>query len=201
MADKIDSQLIRRSLKIALVFQIGWVITGLIFSLFGAKVSWVLLVANMLTLWAPALFMIVTRLNLSDKFQVGFAIFITASSLIGSALGGYGGIPNWDTIVHVYSGTMLAWFGFIIATNAEVSIKKPLPLWFKNTVAFMTPLAFAAVWEIYEYASDVFLGTTMQAGGLQDTIIDMLAAFIGATVALIISILWFGNQRNRSQKK
>lgn len=182
---------LKHSLIIALFFQIAWVITGLLFVAYGSTVNWGLLAANLLTLWAPLLFILVTRHNLSDGFQIGFAIFITASSLIGSSLGGYASIPNWDTIVHVYSGTLLAWFGFIIAGMAQNSVSKPIPLWFKNVVAFMTPLAFAAVWEIYEYMSDQFWGTTMQAGGLEDTIIDMLAAFIGAAVALVISTLWY----------
>jgi len=192
-----NTQPLRRSLIIALLFQIAWVLTGIIFSLSGAYVSWILLIANMLTLWAPALFILITKSNLSDGFQIGFGIFITASSLIGSALGGYGFIPNWDTIVHIYSGTLLAWFGFVIAGMAEKSIKKSLPLWFKNVVAFMTPLAFAAAWEIYEFMSDVFLGTTMQAGGLQDTIVDMVAALLGASVALIASTLWFWKHGNK----
>lgn len=197
MARRMNSQHLRRSLFIALLFQIAWVLTGVLFALLGATVSWALLIANLLTLWAPAALMYVTRMQLSDGFQIGFAAFITASSLVGSALGGYGSIPNWDTIVHVYSGTLLAWFGFIIANTAERSVKSPLPLWFKNVVAFMTPLAFAAAWEIYEYTSDTLWGTTMQAGGLEDTIVDMLAALIGAVVALIISTLWFARRKAR----
>jgi len=200
MAHGMNTQALRRSLIIAAFFQVAWIVTGLLFTLFGASVSWVLLIANMLTLWAPALLILITRMNLSDGFQIGFAIFITASSLVGSALGGYATIPNWDTIVHVYSGTLLAWFGFVIAGWAEASMKKPLPLWFKNIVAFMTPLALASVWEIYEYASDVFLGTKMQAGGLEDTIVDMVAALLGAGVALIVSTLWYSKHKNRSKK-
>lgn len=198
MAHGMNTQPLRRSLYIALLFQIAWVVTGLVFALSGAMVSWGLLIANLLTLWAPALFMLITRMQLSDGFQIGFAAFITAASFVGSALGGYGAIPNWDTIVHIYSGTLLAWFGFIVANSAEASIKKPLPLWFKNTVAFMTPLAFAAAWEIYEFSSDRLLGTSMQAGGLEDTIVDMLAALLGAVVALIISTIWFVKRRKRN---
>ena len=73
---------------------------------------------------------------------------------------------------------------------AEASIKKTVPLWFKNVVAFMTPMAFAAAWEIYEFMSDKYIGTVMQAGGLEDTIVDMLAALIGAIVAVVVSTAW-----------
>lgn len=190
MAHETTKAYVRRSLLIALAFQIGWILTGLIFTLAGASVSWVLLIANLVTLWAPAAFILVTRSDLSSGFQIGYAVFITGASLVGSALNGYAVIPNWDTIVHVHSGVLLAWFGYIIVAKAELSIKKPLPLWLKNTVMFMTPLAFAAVWEIYEYVSDMVLGTTMQAGGLQDTIVDMTAALIGGSVALLVSTAW-----------
>ncbi len=191
MAYNTITQSVRRSLQIALIFQVAWVITGLLFTVFGANVGWGLLLANLLTLWAPAAYIFITRTNLSDGFQIGFGVFITASSLIGSALSGYAVIPNWDTIVHIYSGTLLAWFGFVIATNAELSIKRALPIWFKNAVAVMTPLAFASVWEIYEFMSDTYIGTTMQAGGLEDTIIDMIAALLGAVIAVVASSIWF----------
>lgn len=197
-ASRIDINYLRRSLSIALLFQIVWVISGLLLAITGGEVKWGLLIANLLTLWAPVLFTLVTRIELSDGFQIGYAVFITAASLVGSALGGYGSIPNWDTIVHIYSGTLLAWFGFVVANNAEKSINTPLPLWFKNVVAFMTPLAFAAAWEIYEFVSDTLWGTTMQAGGLEDTIVDMLAAFLGAVVALIVSSIWFSRRSNRN---
>ena len=135
---------IRRALAIALVFQVAWLVTGLIFMLVDAPVLWVLLIANLFTLWVPALFILVTRSSLPESFQIGFAVFITSSSLLGSSLDVYGAFLSWDTIVHVYSGVLLAWFGFILVGKVRVPKGVSLPLWFKNTVAFMTPLAFAA---------------------------------------------------------
>lgn len=180
---------VKQSLLIALYIQIAWVAAGLLFGAMGTQVQWGLLLANLLTLWAPAAFILVTRMSLPPSFQYGFAAFITGASLIGSALGGYAAIPNWDTYVHVYSGTMLAWLGYILVGQAA-SKAKSLPLWLMNVFAFMTPLAFAALWEIYEYTSDQLWGTTMQAGGLEDTIVDMAAALVGASVALIAASLW-----------
>jgi len=195
MAQRMKAHAIRHSLFIALLFQIAWITSGVLCALSGMDVRWGLLIANLFTLWVPALFILLTHSTLSVKFQVGFAVFITTSSLIGSALGGYGLIPNWDTLVHVYSGILLAWFGFIVANKVELSIKKELPLWFKNAVALMTPLAFAAVWEMYEYTSDTLWGTAMQAGGLEDTIVDMQAALVGAVIALVVSSIWFLKRR------
>lgn len=195
MADVPYKQYFTRSLIIALIFQIAWVVTGLLFTLFGANVNWSLLIVNLLTLWAPMAFIFVTKANLSEAFQVGFGIFITASTLVGSVLGGYAAIPNWDTIVHIYSGTILSWFGYSIASMAETYKNVSFPIWFKNTIALMTPMAFAAAWEIYEYMSDKYFGTVMQAGGLEDTIIDMLAALVGAMIALFVATLWLSRKR------
>ena len=130
--------------------------------------------------------MALTHIKFSYGFQIGFAIFVSVSSLVGSSLGRYAVIPNWDTAVHLYSGVLFAWFGYIIVDHAEELVKKPFPLWFKNIVAAMTPMALAAVWEIYEYTSDMLWGTTMQSGGLEDTIVDMASALLGAALMLII---------------
>ena len=192
---------LKRSLAIALIFQIAWIALGIIAALSGTNVYWLLLVANLFTLWVPVFFTLVTRIQLSARFQVAFAAFISASSLIGSSLGGYASIPHWDTIVHFYSGVLLAWFGLILVVNAEKSIQHSLPHWFKNSVVLMTPVAFSAVWEVYEYMSDMLLGTSMQAGGLGDTVIDMLAGLLGAFVALIVSMLWAVKNKGNSLEK
>lgn len=197
MVHSLITSVLRRSLMIALCFQIAWIITGMLFSMSGVEVRWSLLIGNALTLWLPALIIFFTNLSLSDKFQINFAIFITASSLVGSALDGYGLIANWDTMVHVYSGVLFVWLGFIIGAKVEASIKKPLPLWFKNSTAFMVTMTIAALWEIYEYTSDTYLGTSMQAGGLTDTIVDMSAAFVGALIALVATNMWLILHKNR----
>ncbi len=186
MVQRLNLHYFRRTLGIAASFQVAWLITGLIFTLAGVQVGWGLLIANIFTLWIPLLFTFVTRIELPYRFQISLAIFLTASSLVGSALGGYRFIPLWDTIVHLYSGMVLAWFGFILADDVEGIIKKPLPLWFRNLVAIMVPLAFGTLWEIYEFVSDNTIGTNMQVGGLEDTIVDMSAAVVGAILAIII---------------
>lgn len=177
-----------RSLVITLLFQLLWLLGGVLCTLTGMSVAWTLLIANLLTLWAPALLIKLTGMQLPEAFQINFALFITSSSLIGSSLGGYANIPQWDTIVHIYSGVLLGWFGIIVANQAEKAIKKQFPVWFKGFVAFMTPLGFASLWEIYEYTSDTLWGTSMQAGGLEDTIIDMLAALMGAIIVLVVGV-------------
>ena len=178
---------VRRSLFLALIFQIAWIATGLIALLLGAEVKWPLLFANLLTLWVPALFEFIMKARLPDSLQIHYYLFITASSLVGSALGGYAFIPNWDTIVHIDSGVLLAWLGMYAVRYVEETRDIRFPAWFAAFVILATPLAFAVLWEVYEFMSDLLIHTTMQAGGLEDTIVDMLAALVGGLIAIILA--------------
>lgn len=180
---------LKRSLKLALIFQIAWIIVFIIYALAGNSPSIGLLIVNLLILFAPALIEVVTRTKLPTAFQIHFYIFVTAASFLGSILEFYGSVPNWDTYVHVDSGVLIAWLGLFAVSRAENRAKGQLPKWFGVITAFMVPMALASLWEIYEFASDQILHTTMQAGGLEDTIVDMTAAIIGATIAIGIALL------------
>ena len=181
------SQLIR-SLKLALYFQVSWIVVALIVLMVGGNPGIGLIIAMMLVLWVPAAFELVTGIKLPTAIQVHFHAFITASSIAGSAFGFYALIPHWDSIVHLDSGILLAWFGFYLVRSAEDSVHRAFPLWFSIVVSFATPMALAALWEISEFLSDRFLGTSTQAD-LEDTIVDMAVAVIGAVVAILLA-LW-----------
>jgi hypothetical protein len=181
------NQMLKKSLLFVLPFQIVSLLIGIVAALSGAEDMTIgLLLVIVVTLWAPAALAWVTRVELPFALQVNYFVFIILSSLAGSGLGAYAWIPNWDTYVHAYSGVFLAWLGFFAVQQAEVSMKATAPKWLTIVMGIATALAFAALWEMGEYWSDTTLGTTTQAG-LQDTIVDMVAALIGATLAIILT--------------
>ncbi|MDL0258489.1 hypothetical protein QQO98_10040, partial [Clostridioides difficile] len=49
---------------------------------------------------------------------------------------------------------------------------------------FMFSMGVASLWEIGEFLMDTFVGTTTQAGGLEDTMIDMVDALIGTIITI-----------------
>ena len=177
---------VKRSLKVALIFQIGWLIAAGIGVLAHSSVHVPLVILMMVVLWVPAVLELITHTELPTILKVHFSIFLTAASVAGSAFGVYALIPHWDSVVHAYSGVFLAWFGLFLVQRVQG--KQHIPRWFTIFIAFATPLAFAAVWEICEFMSDTFLHTTTQAG-LQDTILDMLSAGVGALIAVLL-IVW-----------
>lgn len=179
---------LQHSLLIALPFQLAWLVAALVAFLAGGQGNLILVVALVPVLWAPTLLELITKVNLPGVFQLHFHAFVSASAVAGSGLGLYGFVPNWDTIVHAYSGLIFAWLGLFMVRAAEINIKGKLARWFTVLVALAVPLALAVLWELYEYACDVLFGTTMQAGGLEDTIVDMAAAGVGAVIAILIAI-------------
>lgn len=180
---------LRKSLLLALPFQLSWLCVALLVFLAGGAMKFPLILALLPLLWAPTLLELVTKTKLPLLIHLHFHIFITASAVGGSGFGLYAFIPHWDTLVHFYSGIIFAWLGLFTLQAAEQKMHGKFPKWFVVVIALAIPLALAMLWECYEFACDTFFGLTMQAGGLDDTIIDTVAAGVGSAVA-VLGAVW-----------
>jgi putative Mn2+ efflux pump MntP len=196
MTSSIKVSSLKRSLSLALIFQIGWIVTVIIGLLFGKQLNIGLFILLLFTLWAPAALELITRTKFPTVLHVHFSILLTIASFMGSLFGVYALIPHWDSFAHWYSGLLLAWLGLfaVRAVQDKSKGKFSVPRWFSVSVAIVTPLAFAAVWEICEFTSDTYLHTHTQAG-LQDTILDMVSAGVGAIIAVLI-LAWFDRPKS-----
>lgn len=179
---------LQKSLLLALPFQLSWLCAALLVFLAGGAMKFPLILALIPLLWAPTLLELVTKTKLPLVIHLHFHIFITASAVGGTGFGLYGLIPHWDTVVHFYSGVIFVWLGLFALQAAEMKIRGKLPKWFVVVVALAIPLALAMLWECYEFACDKLFGLTMQAGGLDDTIIDSIAAGVGSVVAVLVAV-------------
>jgi len=179
---------LRASALLALPFQVGSVALALVLAALGAEVELPLTFLLILAYWAPLLVELVFRTTLPWPLQVSYLSFIAAGSFAGSALHVYWYLPLWDVLVHFYSGVMLAWLGLLLARRAEEQTGWPLPRWFTLTVTLLTPMAFAAAWEICEFASDIIIGTASQHG-LSDSMTDIIAGTLGGVFAIVLLLL------------
>jgi hypothetical protein len=178
------------TIKLAVMFLLAWLAVAGIYVLIGHPIALALLLVNLPILFVPALLELVTKTKLPIALQINFYIFLTAATFLGSIVGFYGSVPNWDTYVHLYSGVLTGWFGLYVVSHGESHTKAQFPKWFALIASLAVPLAIAALWEVYEYFSDIILNTNMQVGGLDDTMIDTISALIGALIAIAIA-LWF----------
>jgi len=173
---------------LALPFQVGCVLLAVVLSLVGFDVQPWLAALLVPALAAPTLLELVFRTTIPWPLQLHYLLFITAGPFAGSALNLYWWFPEWDTLVHFDSGIMIAWLGMLFVRRAEVRVGEAFPRWFALTVIQLTAMAFAAAWEICEFASDQLIGTVSQHD-LADTMSDILAGTVGGLTAIAVLVL------------
>ncbi|MFT4108525.1 hypothetical protein [Propionicimonas sp.] len=143
--------------------------------------------------------------------QVAYFAFLYGAIYLGEVRGFYYRFPNWDTVLHFFSGAMLGALGFLLvrllndADNRHVRLSPEFVAFF----AFCFAVACGVVWEIYEWTVDGLAGTNMQkvvtdtgevlvgraalADTMEDLIVDTLAA-------LTVTLVGYLDLRRRSAR-
>lgn len=99
--------------------------------------------------------------NLLDFVLITFAF---SGFILGDVFNFYGKIPYWDSILHTFSGVVIAYAGFIVIEYLDKEYTIPLsvsPL-FMSLIVVSVALAIGAVWEIGEYTVDDIFHTNNQ---------------------------------------
>lgn len=115
-------------------------------------------------LMLPSLIEHTLNIELPDLLESIILVFIFAAEILGEIDSFYIRIPFWDTILHTTWGFLCAGIGFAlvdIINRSEASKIHLTPLYMAvSAVAFS--MAVGALWEIFEYAMDFFVGFDMQ---------------------------------------
>jgi hypothetical protein len=140
---------------------------------------------------------------LPDSFLIAYFIFLYCAIYLGEVRNFYHIIPQWDTILHTFSGIMLGMFGFsvvMLLNDIEVANVNLSPL-FIAIFAFCFASTLDVIWEIYEFTMDGLLGLNMQkfrmpdgtllAGheALRDTLKDLVVDLFGAAGVSVIGFI------------
>ena len=98
-----------------------------------------------------------------------YVIFLFCAIFLGEVSNFYHVIPYWDTILHTFSGGMVAalGFSFISLLNNDEHIHLKLTPFFVAFFAFTFSITLGVVWEIYEFTADGILGLNMQKFALE----------------------------------
>ena len=134
------------------------------------------------------------HVQIPSEFEMLTVIFVYASLFLGDLQGFYDKYWWWDIMLHTSSGLILAIFGFLLVyvINEHEDLELHMKPFFVALFAFMFSLGMGAIWEIFEFMLDTVFGMDTQAGGLTDTMTDLIVDGIGA---LIISILGYSYMR------
>lgn len=150
------------------------------------------------------------KYNIRIPYSLDFAMitFAFCSFILGDVFNFYGKFPIWDSILHTFSGILIAYVGFIIIDflDKEYSIPLSVSPMFMSILVISVALSIGAVWEIGEYLVDDFTGTNNQQymastrgtlygeqdipleghEALKDTMKDLMLDFAGAVAVATI---------------
>ena len=118
----------------------------------------------------------------NDMLIIMLDLFILFSLVLGTSYGLYK-INHYDDALHIWSGaigSVVAYTVINVCTKQED--RKKIKKAFFFIFIFMFSLGIANLWEILEFSLDVLFNINCQAGGLRDTMIDMIDGLIGTIV-------------------
>ncbi|WP_238883790.1 hypothetical protein [Clostridium sp. YIM B02551] len=126
---------------------------------------------------------------LPPSFKLVSVIFIFSAQYLGEIINFYTMFWWWDLLLHGVFGYYATLTGFYLIkgnlNKGAESTEKRFIL-FKILFAFSLAITLGTLWEIFEYLGDYFLKTSMAAGGLEDTMTDIIVKLVGATIYSII---------------
>lgn len=123
--------------------------------------------------------------------------FIFFSMYMGNILNIYIIIPFYDKVLHLMSGILIGFIGFIVFMNFNKESKDAINKSFLFIFVMSFSVALAGIWEIWEFTTDFLFGFNSQNASLIDTMLDIICGTIGGIISLIPVIFYFRNKKNK----
>ncbi len=157
-------------------------------------------VAATLVMLVPSFLSARWKIVLPDSMYLLAVIFLYCAVFLGEVRSFYYRIPNWDTILHTFSGAMLGalGFSFVNLLNKHRKVELEMSPIFIAVFSFCFAVALGTLWELYEFSFDGLFGINMQKYALEDgtplvgrpalvdTMKDLTVDILGALVTSII---------------
>lgn len=148
-------------------------------------------------------------------FYVLYMLFLCLSISVGEVAKFYYRVHLWDDLLHLSSSMMLAMLGFsLVDILNEKNTYVKLSPFFVSLFACTFSISIEAVWEIFEFTFDHFLGFNMQKyavessdgvtiladlvghEALMDTMSDIIIDFSGAIIISVIGYISVKRKKN-----
>ncbi len=153
-------------------------------------------------------------IDVPDYMELLYFIFLYCAIYLGEVHSFYYLIPNWDTVLHAFSGAMLGALGYSVVSifNEAESVKMKLNPIFVALFALCFAVTIGTFWEIYEYLGDGLFGMNMQkfrdVGGnlligrdaLRDTMDDIIVDTSSAGAVVLGGYFVAKIRENRAKK-
>jgi hypothetical protein len=131
------------------------------------------------------------RVYVPPEFQLVAAAFVWLSLYLGSARDFYYRFPWWDTALHLGSGFLLGFIGWIVLFLLLETDRLPRNI--NRSLVFIFSVSFAVTlgvaWEILEFVLDLawpYLNMMSHETGVTDTMLDLILDSVGAVAVGIM---------------
>jgi hypothetical protein len=151
---------------------------------------------------APVVFRL--PVDIPSEIQIVAIVFVFATLFLGEVKGYYERFWWWDMALHTTSGLLLGIFGFmcVYILNEDSHVDLHMRPSFVALFAFFFAIGIGALWEIFEFGMDQYVGTNMQPAtpddpsGLTDTIHDLIVDTVGAAIVSLGGWRYFARARS-----
>ncbi|MBP7017877.1 hypothetical protein KBB17_00045 [Candidatus Saccharibacteria bacterium] len=136
------------------------------------------------------------KVKLPVEYSFAIVAFVFGSIVLGELRGFYTKYSWWDDLLHSTSGVLLGFAGFITLYWLKSNKKLHASDFVISFFAFTVAMTIAVFWEIFEFVADQSIATNLQLGSLNDTMLDLIIASIGAAFSAALGYR-FLSQANR----
>lgn len=155
--------------------------------------------------------------------ETSLTIFAFCGFVLGDVFDFYKKIPVWDSILHAFSGIILAYVGFVLIDYfvKRDSINLSMGHMYICVSVVLFSLALGAIWEIGEYLVDDIFGTNNQQymkstrgtlygkedepllghEALNDTMKDLMLDLAGASIVGVVEYLKEDRRKHKVKKE
>lgn len=104
------------------------------------------------------------KVDIPDSLESLYVIFAFCGFILGDVFDFYGKFKYWDSILHAFSGVILAYIAYVIIDNIVKNQKFKLELQpiYLSIFSVMFAVSLGAFWEIGEYLMDDWFGLNSQ---------------------------------------
>jgi hypothetical protein len=156
------------------------------------------------------------NIHLPHLLEIIIVVFIFAGIFLSVRFELYNQVFWWDDLLHTLSGVIIGFIGFIIIYKINGKYSMNISPLLVALFAFTFAMTMGVVWEIFEFAMDVFFGTTMQSwdlpetavmmgrpfqsSGLRDTMSDLIVNSAGAFLTSVICYILYKREKRKTLK-
>lgn len=179
------------SLSILLKFSIGFIA---ILSL--ARQEYFLIFASLFFFCISFLPTVINRRSnvyLPPIMDLAITVVLYNHFFLGMHKGFYYKFPWWDLALHLSNSVVIGFIGFGIVYSLMITKQVLAKPFFISLYAVLFATTIGVFWEIFEFLADTTFGTNMLSDGIVDTMTDLIADIIGASVVALAGFFYLRN--------